>query len=283
MLFETCIYIGKDPKRLKKIHLTAGDLRVSSDENEAIFGKHCCDLIFSIEGEGDKTRIISASSKFHCITNMLGHCREWVRGVVEDNDQADLYIEVEGELVELPLDMIFSTNDCMTWEMEDKMAFADANGYREDWQVMDTIEPSVACEYKIALVSDFGLIQIFDELFEDDDVPDWDERAHKDFASCVKGAVSLRVMENDDHEVRFELLGSEPVEDFERFLHVVDVPFLTTGLFEVADQPIRIKSGKYTLRWYVKQGKDGSWEHEMKMWPGKLRKVSVLKQFKESQ
>lgn len=281
MLFEFCIYKGKDQKELQELRMKAGSVRVSNDENEALFGEYCCDLDLSIDGKECEPRVISAISEFHCLNSVLSHCRGWVRGLSEGDIQEKLYIDVLGELRELPLDLIFSTNDCITQEMEDKLEFADANGYTAGWQYesREVIEPGVAQKQKIELVSDFGLIQIFDDLFENDEIPSWDERAHREFASWVKGAVSLRVMENDDHEVSFVLCGSEPVENLEGFLHVVDVPFSTTGLFEVAEQPIKVKSGKYTLRWYVKQSQNGGWEYELRMWPGKLRKVSVVKQF----
>lgn len=281
MLFETYMYIGPSEQELKKISLKAGKLRVSNDKNEALFGEHCCDLIFSFEGEEDEYRTISAPSKFYCITNLLGHCREWLRGILEGEKQASLYIEVEGEYRELPLDLIFATNDCITWEMEDKIEFAEAKGYREDWQSVEAIEPSIAREYTLELMSDFGQIQIIDESFDDMEPPDWDEKALKDFACYAEGALFLRVMENDNHQVKFKICESEPVDDIEQFLHIVDAPFITKGLFEVADQPIKAAPGKYVMRWYVKQLKDANWEYQLKMWPKNTRKVSVHKRYED--
>ena len=276
MLFEYSIYMGSDPEELRRIRLRVGAIRRSADLNEALLGEFCCDFNIGVDGGDDTSYVISAPTQFHCITWALSHARENVRKQMSEAGARALYLEVDGEFRETPLDIIFSTND-EDWEVQDKIDYAEAHGYRVDWQSETVTELAWGVECYLDIFSDFGFIEIFDDSFAGEGPAQWNERRYQDFANMAEGVVLLRVLENDDHRIGIKLLESEPEENFDRFLHVVDVPFSTVGLFEVAAQPVTAPPGDYVLRWYVSESRDGEWEYQLRLWPGSRKDILVRK------
>lgn len=276
-LFETEMFYGPNDQALEKITFRAGEVRESNED----FMPYCIDLVFSLESEGDHERAVYGPTPYHCIMFALGHYREWVRGVLSESEGSQPYLLVEGEYRQTPLDLVFGTNDCITWEIEDKIEFAEAHGYREGWDSIETIEPVMSKRHKLEVASDFGQIQFFDDEFEALETPEWNENEYRNFACFVKGALFLRVMENDDHTINLELLESEPAQNLDDFVHVVDAPFSTKGVFEIAEQPVKVRRGSYTVRWCVSRHKGGQWRYQILMWPGSTRKVTVIKQYED--
>ena len=274
-LFETAIFVGTSEHELVRVALKANEVRPSEED----FFPWCIDLVFSLEGEEDHERTVYGPTPYHCIIFALSHWRSWVREILLESERSQVYLFVDGEYRQTPPDMAFATNDCITWDVEDKVAFAEANGYREDWDSVELIEPETSKTCKLALASDFGQIQLFDENFDALETPDWNAREYRDFACFVKGALFLRVMENDDHEIDFELLESEPPLRLDEFVHVVDAPFSTSGLFEIAEQPVKIPRGRYSVRWSVSEAKSGQWKYQIAMWPVPMKAVSVRKRY----
>jgi len=278
---EFKFYIGPNAQSLSSIGIRAGKPRISHDQNEAIWGEHCCDLELLKDDKCEISVTVSSANRLHLLQQTFMRYREWARETVEECPGINVFVQIDGEYHESDLEVILGVNDCITPSIQDKIDFADNNGYKEGWDTESPNELSLGEACLLHVQSDFGQIQIYDDEFSDNDSLEWDELSLSNFATFSKGAVSLRVMENDDHAIRITLHSKKPSDDPSKYLHIVDVPFSTSGSFDIEGSPITLEKGKYALRWYVSK-MNGIWSYQLSIWKSSIKKITVVKQYEQN-
>jgi len=69
----------------------------------------------------------------------------------------------------------------------------------------------------------------------------------------------------------------EPKTDY--WDHIVDLPFeAPTGVVDIQEESITIPSGKYTLRWCIKQIGDDEIKYHIDLWKSEQTDTTVIKQ-----
>lgn len=268
LLFYQEIFFGKTKRKLTKLTLEASSLSF----NNNMFNSTST---FSVENGIKEAKVIEAETAFDCINVVMSHLRHYLNFIQLGHPDTHLYILRDGELGKYAIDEIFYTSDCITSEIEDKVEYAEKNGYREDWQ--DILLPEKPNQYVLTIYSDFNQIQIYDSAWEDDSL-EWSDSDLENFVCTSTHALGLGVIHNDDHIINLILHDTAPELEINAWDHVVDAPFdVATGSLDIADKMIEIPTGQYTVRWLIKKINNTQGQYHIDMWKGDIGKVKVHK------
>lgn len=123
MVFGKHLFSGKSRRNVNEIKLSIFDIRKIDDF------KYC----FRVAASGlleSHERTFEACSEFDCLVHGMSFLRQHLRFFVEENPGVKIFEEVYGnELLELSVDEVFGTQDCIPEDLQIAYEWALKNGY----------------------------------------------------------------------------------------------------------------------------------------------------------
>ncbi|MEK9713579.1 MAG: hypothetical protein VW258_13530 [Thalassolituus sp.] len=269
-LFSLEVYYGKSKKNAKKLTFEADPISKDIDAYHSVV--RCR----SEEGLNEEKKV-DESTEFMCLMSLIVYVHNTVDFIADDIGN-NIYIKYGNDLVRHKVLDIFGGDCFIPRSIEDKVYFAESNGYKTGWEDEDTegiIELDFDESVKISTISDFGQLQIFDGS-EIEEPPMWDDSAMQSFAAVSDGAVFLGVVNNDNHEIEVSLLSQTPDIDTEYWDHVVIIPFETSGDFCFGEQEMKMPAGSYSVCWYIRRV-GSSAVYKLDFWQDAQKIIEVLK------
>lgn len=121
-VYSTSIFFGKSRRKVENITLTLKDIQEHDDESWT-YHVICTGAI-------SEDKVLQANSPFACIILGMAFLRQALRRFKADQSKIKFYEDTECGLEEITIEDVFWTHDCITEEIEEKIRWAEENGYK---------------------------------------------------------------------------------------------------------------------------------------------------------